>query len=136
MSDPTPPPPPSSPPPPSAPTPPPSSAPTPPGKSENTLMLVLSYLYILCLVPFFAEKDDAEVQWHAKHGIVISGFEFAVWVVFTVFGMVSGGLGCLLLPVQMLFFLGMLVVRIIAIVKATRGERLLLPGLSPLADKF
>lgn len=99
-------------------------------------MLVLSYLYILCLVPFFAEKEDADVQWHAKHGIVLSVFELAVWVLFTVFGMVSGGLGCLLLPVQMLFFLGMLVVRIICIVKATRGERLVLPGLTPLVDKF
>jgi uncharacterized membrane protein len=99
-------------------------------------MLVLSYLYILCLVPFFVEKEDQQVQWHAKHGIVLSGFELAVWLVFTLLGVVSGGLGCLLLPVQMIFFLGMLVVRVICIVKATQGEKFLLPGLSPLADRF
>lgn len=137
MSDPTPPPPPSTPPPSS----PPPSSPPPPSTggvqpSQNTLMLVLSYLYILFLVPLLAEKDDADVQWHAKHGFVLSAFEFAVWIVFTVFGMVSGGIGCMLLPLQMLFFLGMLVVRIVCIVKATKGERFVLPGITPFADKF
>ena len=35
------------------------------------VMIVLAYLWPLALVPLLVEKDDAEVQWHAKHGIVL-----------------------------------------------------------------
>ena len=69
-------------PPPAPPTDPPAAPPTPPpapppeappaapsggdGVSENrTIMVVLSYLWILALIPLLVEKDDQEVQWHA-----------------------------------------------------------------------
>ena len=34
-------------------------------------MIVLAYLWPLALVPLLVEKNDPEVQWHAKHGIVL-----------------------------------------------------------------
>jgi len=35
------------------------------------VMIVLAYLWPLALVPLLLEKHDPEVQWHAKHGIVL-----------------------------------------------------------------
>ena len=45
----------------------------------------------------------------------------------------SGGLGCLLVPLAQL---GILVFHVVCIAKALEGERLLVPGLSDFADKF
>ena len=35
--------------------------------------IVLAYLGPLALIPFLVEKEDQEVQWHAKHGLVLTG---------------------------------------------------------------
>ena len=35
------------------------------------VMIVLAYLWLLALIPLLLEKQDAEVQWHAKHGLVL-----------------------------------------------------------------
>lgn len=42
-------------------------------------MIVLAYLWLLALTPLLVEKDDAELQWHAKHGLVLFGAEIAVF---------------------------------------------------------
>ena len=39
--------------------------------SNRGVMIVLSYLWILALVPLLTEKEDQEVRWHAKNGIVL-----------------------------------------------------------------
>ena len=106
------------------------------GESSNrTLMIVLSYLGLLALIPLLMEKDDQEVQWHAKHGLVL----FAFWVIL---GFVLGALsavpvlGCLTLIVSLFLPIAALVVHIICIVKGINGERFLIPGLSDFANKF
>ena len=119
--------------------PPPPSAPQPEaggGESSNrTLMIVLSYLGLLALIPLLMEKDDQEVQWHAKHGLVL----FATWVIL---GFVLGALsavpvlGCLSLLVSLFLPIAALVVHIICIVKGINGERFLIPGISDFANKF
>ena len=43
-------------------------------------MIVLSYLWLLALVPLLVEKEDKEVQWHAKHGIVLMVAEIVLWI--------------------------------------------------------
>lgn len=154
MSDPTVPPgpPPSSPPPPpSAPTPPPSGAagsgaPPPPSTPPPTgtespnrgLMIILSYLGLLALIPFLVEKDDREVQWHAKHGLVLTGLWIVVSIVLAILTsliafMDIGCTGCVLHSVLMLVIL---VIHVMAIVKGLNGQRLILPGISQYADRF
>ncbi len=119
------------------PPPPPATEPAPPsgGGSSNTLMLVLSYLGILALIPLLVEKDDAEVQWHAKHGIVLLLMWVAVGIVFTILANVPV-LGCLAVMVSLIVPMIALVVHIICIVKAVNGQRFLIPGVSQYADKF
>ncbi len=104
--------------------------------SNRGLMIALSYLWLLALVPLLVEKDDAEVQWHAKHGLTLLVAEVLLWLVFAVLSMVLGPLACALALIQMVLFLGIVVVHIICIVKGVNGERFLIPGVSQYAEKF
>ncbi len=132
-----PPPPPSSPPP--GASPPPPSGPPPAAGGDDTVMLVLAYLWILALIPLLAEKEKPDVQWHAKNGILIMVAEIGFWVVLTVVGFIPviGSIiavaGCLLFP---LIFIGFLALRVLGIVKATKGEKLRLPVIADFVDQW
>lgn len=135
----------------SAPPPPPppaEPAPAPPQEpaakevvSENRgVMIVLSYLWLLALIPLLVEKEDREVQWHAKHGLVLTVVEvvamIGLQIAVMILGAISGGLGCvfsLLIPVLML---AILIVHILCIVKGINGQRFLVPAVSELVDRF
>ena len=112
-----------------------SQTPPQPGvSSDRTLMVALSYLWILALIPLLTKKDDKEVQWHAKNGLVILGAEIACWILFTVLGfMMNSGI---LFTLQCLLWIAFLVVRIICIVKGVNGQRFRVPVISDFADKF
>ena len=104
--------------------------------SNRTIMLILSYLGILALIPLLVEKDDPEVQWHAKHGLVL----LVSWIVLfiavatlSMFPMVGMFLGCAVAPV---LWLVILVIQIVAMLKALKGERLIIPMISDYADKW
>jgi len=122
----------------------PTSAPPPPpppssgtgGSSNRGLMIALSYLWLLALIPLLVEKDDAEVQWHAKHGLTLLVAEIALWLVFIVLSMVLGPLACVLAIVQLVLFIAIIVIHILCIVKGVNGERFLIPGVSQYADRF
>jgi len=107
-------------------------------------MLVLSYLWILALVPLLVEKEDPEVQWHAKHGIVLMVAEIVFWVALNIVtwvlafipgigGLISAVLGCGLFT---LVSLAILALHIVAIMKAMKGERLVLPVITDYANKW
>lgn len=136
MSEPTVPPPPSYTPPPPPPS---SGGPAGPGSvsPNRTIMVVLSYLWILALVPLLAEKEDQEVQWHARNGLLILAGEIALWIVLSIFsvGMASFDFGCTGCMMNSILWVVVLVVRIVAIVKGVNGQRLVIPGLSQFADK-
>jgi uncharacterized membrane protein len=108
--------------------------------SNRNVMIVLAYLWLLALVPLLVEKDDKEVQWHAKHGIVLMVAEIILWIAFgivsTMLGMVSSGLGCLIGILWPILWIGIVVLHIVAIVKGVNGGRLIIPGVSEYASKF
>jgi uncharacterized membrane protein len=111
----------------------------PAASSDRGLMIVLSYLWILALIPLIVRKDDAEVQWHAKNGLAITIAEIALQVLLTVLGYFIGnslGLGCGLSAISCALWIGFLVVRILCIVKGTSGSRFRLPVISDFADKM
>ena len=129
------------------PTPPPAEPPpsqeSPPREvvSDNrSIMIVLSYLGLLALIPLLVDKDDKEVQWHAKHGLVLAVVEVAVMiglmVIGGVLGAISGGLGCIFGLLWPVFMVVILVVHILCIVKGLNGQRFLIPGISEYADRF
>lgn len=105
------------------------------GESSNrTVMIVLSYLWILFLVPLLVEKSDAEVQWHAKHGLVLTVAEILLQVILN--AIVATGVGCIFAIFIPFVFVGFAVVRLICIVKGINGERFMLPGISQYTEKI
>ena len=117
---------------------PPPSPPAPPasGDGPNTVMIVLSYLGLLALIPLLVEKDDKEVQWHAKHGLVQLAAFFLVWIVLMIVAQVPilGWIaGCIGFP---MLGLGYLILAVACIVKGVGGGRLIIPGVSQYADRF
>jgi uncharacterized membrane protein len=130
------------------PPPPPSYTPPPAGPTSGTvspnrgIMIVLSYMWLLALIPLLTEKDDKEVQWHAKHGIVLM---IADWIVLAAVWFIQmalfathflGFLGCLVGFLYLAVWLGIAIVHILCMIKGTQGQRFLIPGISQYADKF
>ena len=114
-------------------TPPPPSSQT---SSNRTAMIILAYLGFLALIPLLVEKDDADIQWHAKHGLVLMLSWMVLFVALAIISSIPGlGLviGCAVSPFLMLviFF-----VHVFAIVKGLDGERLLIPVISDFVDRW
>ena len=114
-------------------TPPPPSSQMP---SNRTAMIILAYLGFLALIPLLVEKEDADIQWHAKHGLVLTLSWMVLFVGLAIISSIPGlGLviGCGVSPFLMLiiFF-----VHVFAIVKGLDGERLLIPVVSDFADRW
>src|SRR3954465_11227449 len=93
------------------------------------VMIVLAYLWPLALVPLLVEKQDPEVQWHAKHGIVLMIAELAVlfaYILMTSFvSMATLGLGCVLSLLLVFAWVAVLALHVAAIVKGVNGGRLI-----------
>lgn len=102
--------------------------------SNRGVMIILSYLWILALIPLLVEKDDKEVQWHAKHGLVLTVLEVILQFIFN--AIAATGIGCVFAIFIPLIFVGFAVVRLICIIKGLNGQRFLLPGISQYADRF
>lgn len=99
-------------------------------------MLVLSYFGPFALIPLLVEKEDPEIQWHAKNGLLfVMGWivlSIALFVVAQI-PFVGWLLGC---AVGFLLPLAILGIHIYAMVKAVNGERLRLPVVSDFADQW
>lgn len=102
--------------------------PAPPAKSDKTLMLVLAYFGLLALIPLFLEKDDKEVQWHAKYGLVLFITWFVAYVVIGTLNVVPV-VGCFFGILLFVLSLAIFVIHIIAIVQAISGKRFEIPVL-------
>ena len=118
--------------------------PEPPAANETSpnrgVLIVLAYLWVLAIIPLLIEKNDREVQWHAKHGIVLMATELILWmlifVLTSVVSLATLGLGCVLALFAVFAWMGVLVLHAVAIVKGIGGGRLIVPGISVYADRF
>lgn len=109
----------------------------PDSSSNRGVMIVLAYLWPLAIVPLLLEKDDADVQWHAKHGLVLLAAELLLLIVLTsLLSLATFGLGCALSMIVIFIWVAILGVHIVAIIKAMGGTRLNIPGISEYANRF
>lgn len=116
--------------------PPPGSPPPAGGESGNRqLMLILSYLWVLALIPYLTEQRDPEVKWHARHGLVLLIAEVILGVIFFILGLLPV-LNCLFGILSIFVWLGIIVVHVLCLVKALQGERFKIPYVSPYADQI
>ena len=103
-------------------------------------MIVLAYLWLLALVPLVVARQDREVQWHAKHGLVLMIAELLLLVGYIVMtsivSLAALGLGCALSLFFVFGWVGVLALHVVAILKGVNGGRLIIPGLSDYANRL
>jgi len=108
--------------------------------SNRGVMIVLAYLWPLALVPLLIEKHDPEVQWHAKHGIVLMIAElillFGYIMLTSIVSLAALGLGCVLSVFLVFGWVGVMALHVVAILKGINGGRLIIPGLSDYANRL
>src|SRR4051812_40441984 len=104
------------------------------------VMIVLAYVWPLALVPLHVEKNDAEVQWHAKHGLVLMIAElillFGYIMMTSIVSLATLGLGCVLSLFLVFGWVAVLALHVVAILKGVNGGRLIIPGLSDYANRL
>ncbi len=91
---------------------------------ENKLIAALGYVGILCLIPLLAKKDSKFAQEHGKQGLVM----LIVWVI--------GSFVFWFPIIGWLMALAVLVINIIAFVKALMGEFWEVPVIGQYRSKF
>ncbi len=118
------------------PPPPPPSGGVAPG-SDRTLMVILSYLWILALIPLLTKKEDREVQWHAKNGLALFVVEIVFWILTIIITrFLPTAVGCGIGIIECVVWIGFLVLRVVCIVKGVGGQRFRIPVISDFADKM
>jgi hypothetical protein len=114
--------------------------PDPSASPNRSVMIVLAYLWPLALVPLLLEKNDAEVQWHAKHGVVLMIAELLVLctyiMVMSLVSLAAFGLGCVLSLVLVFAWIGLIALHVAAILKGIHGGRLIVPGVSEYVNRL
>ena len=107
---------------------------------NRNVMIVLAYLWVLTLIPLLIERQDAEVQWHAKHGLVLAVAElvliFAYMMITSIVSVASIAGGCVLGLLLVFAWVGILALHVVAILKGVNGGRLIVPVISEYADRF
>jgi uncharacterized membrane protein len=100
-------------------------------------MLVLSYLGILALIPLIMKKDDRDVQWHAKNGLMLTVAFIVISILWSILNnFMPASIGCALSFVGCAIWIGWLALSIMGIMKALKGERFRIPVVSDMADKM
>ena len=94
----------------------------------NRALAVVAYLWIFCLVPLVAKKSSPYAQFHAKQGVVLALAWFFLWII-----------GIIPLLGWLIFFFGsivLMVVNLLAIIKAWHGEEWRIPYLYDYVAKL
>ncbi len=113
------------------------SIPSGPASSDRTLMIVLSYVWILVLIPLLTKKDDPEVTWHAKNGLGMTIGEIAAWLIYLVITWFAPtAISCVASLLSCVIGLGFFAIRVIAIIQGINGKRFTVPVLSDLGSKI
>jgi uncharacterized membrane protein len=77
---------------------------------DNKAIAALSYIWILCLVPFLAKRDSKFAQFHAKQGLIIFGLEIITHLLFW------------FQPFQAIFLIVLVIISFIGAIKSYNGE--------------
>ncbi|HEY3449840.1 MAG TPA: DUF4870 domain-containing protein [Myxococcales bacterium] len=101
-------------------------------REQDKIMLVLAYLGIFCLFPLLTVKDSEYVKWHAKQGLAL----MIVWIAWAIVGGILNFIPVAGTCVYLLGYLGLLIVSVMAIMKAFAPLRWEIPVVSAIAKKF
>ncbi len=93
----------------------------------------------LALIPLLARKDDEDIQWHARHGLVQSGAWILTWLAASIllFALAfAPGIGRLFSLLWRVLPLGFLAVSVISMIRAINGGRFQIAWLSSFVDSL
>jgi uncharacterized membrane protein len=93
---------------------------------EGKIFAVLSYLFILAIIPLILKKDNDFVLSHGRQGLVIFVAEVGVFIFSIIFG--EGFLKLGLFVLSVMSFVG--------IIAVLRGQYIELPVIAKIADKI
>ena len=102
---------------------------------------LLCYLFgwVSGLIFYLIEKDDKDIRFHAMQSILLSVAVIALGIVLNiilgVIGFIVPGIALLALAIFPLFYLALLVIWIMLMVKAYQGEKWKLPIIGDIAEK-
>lgn len=109
-------------------------------KDEDKAMLVLSYLGILCLIPYFTVKKENEyVRWHARQGIILLIAEVVLWLALMILSAIIAFVPFLFFFMSLLWFVyivGFLALSIYGIVQSLKGLKWKIPFLGDFIEKI
>lgn len=101
---------------------------------SNTVMCVLSYLGIFALIPYFAKKDDAFINWHSRQGLLITAAAIVISFALGVLSLVPA-VGFIASMLSGLFSLAVLILCVYCIIQACNGRKWLVPGVGVFMEK-
>ena len=98
-------------------------------------LLVLAYTGFLGFIPLLAEKEDREVQWHARNGLALFAALVALGVASTAISVFVPKLGCVYAVGMSVAVVLYVLCAVVGVVKALQGLRLYVPGVSRYAGR-
>ena len=105
-------------------------------RPTHPLLLVLAYAGPLGFISLLVAKDDREVRWHSKNGLLLFGALAAVGVAATLVSVLVPRLGCLYVVAMPAAVVLYALCAVVAVVKALQGLRLYVPGISTYAGRI
>ena len=96
--------------------------------ANDNVFAILSYIWILCLVPVLMKKENEFVKFHAKQGLVLFIIEMAVAII-----------GIIPFLGSLIYVLGMFicgVLSIIGIIQVLMGNKWKIPFVSEWSEKI
>jgi uncharacterized membrane protein len=103
-------------------------------QGERLKDLVLCYAGPWAFRPYLRNRDDEELLWHARQGVLLAFVEIVIALTLAIFGLfpILGVLSVrILLPLWLLWCLGMSVT---SIMQATKGKRHKVPVIHLFVD--
>jgi uncharacterized membrane protein len=109
-------------------------------RPDRGLMIVLAYLWPLAVVPLLINRHDAEVRWHARHGLALMFAEVLLLAVYVlgiggVMGFASFVIGYVLSITLIFLLVGIIALHVVAILKGLAGRRLHVPVVTAYANR-
>ncbi len=92
-------------------------------------MCILSYFGIFALIPYFTQRDNAYLNWHARQGLLITAFAIVVSFGLGVLSLVPA-VGWIASLVSMLFSFAVFGLCIYCMIQACGGKKWVVPGLA------
>lgn len=92
---------------------------------DSKILALLSYLFVLCIVPLLLKKDDDFVIFHGKQGLVLFVCEVGVFILSIPFPWLKD-VGTFILGIMSFF----------GIITVLQGKQTRLPVVAEIADKI